>query len=94
MSTPVGGADQITVESDNASTSLHSEFLMARKRIEISFSEDTFAASPVVVVYGERPRLLVADLGWSREEAAAVRGQLAAFEEDWDAPGMDAYDAL
>jgi hypothetical protein len=38
--------------------------------------------------------LLIADLGWSREEAAEVRAQLAAFEEDWDAPGMGAYDAL
>jgi hypothetical protein len=25
-------------------------------------------------------------------EAAEVRGQLAAWEEDWNAPGMEAYD--
>jgi hypothetical protein len=25
-------------------------------------------------------------------EAAEVRGRLAAWEEDWNAPGMDAYD--
>lgn len=93
VSQPVAGTDRITVESDNASTSLRSEFLMARKRIEISLSVDTFTTSPVLV-YGERPRLLVSDLGWTREEALAVYAELAAFEEDWDIPSMSAYDAL
>ena len=41
-----------------------------------------------------RPRLLIADLGWTREEAVAVRAKLAAFEEDWDVPEMDIYDTL
>ncbi len=36
----------------------------------------------------------VASLGWSREQAALVRSQLASFEEDWNAPGMEAYDQL
>jgi hypothetical protein len=38
--------------------------------------------------------LLVADLDWSVEEAKETRARLAALEEDWDAPGMDAYDHL
>lgn len=38
--------------------------------------------------------LLVANLGWSAEEAKETRARLAALEEDWDAPGMDAYDDL
>jgi hypothetical protein len=37
-------------------------------------------------------RRRVADLGWTREEAALTRARLLAFEEDWNAPGMDAYD--
>ena len=37
--------------------------------------------------------LYVADLGWSREEAWVTRARLSSFEEDWDAPGMDIYDA-
>ncbi len=45
-----------------------------------------------------RPRiqggLLVSDLGWSLEKAAETRLRLQHFEEDWDAPGMAAYDAL
>jgi hypothetical protein len=40
---------------------------------------------------GERT---IASLGWTREQAAKVRNQLASFEEDWNAPGMEAYDRL
>ena len=38
--------------------------------------------------------LLVANLGWSAEEAKETRARLAALEEDWEAPGMEAYDHL
>jgi hypothetical protein len=38
--------------------------------------------------------LLVSDLGWTKEEAQETRARLAALEEDWDVPGMEAYDAL
>lgn len=38
--------------------------------------------------------LLVSDLGWSTEEAKETRARLAGLEEDWDAPGMEAYDQL
>jgi hypothetical protein len=38
--------------------------------------------------------LRVSDLEWSRGEAMQTRGRLVALEEDWDAPGMEAYDYL
>jgi hypothetical protein len=38
--------------------------------------------------------LLVSDLDWSAEEVRETRARLATLEEDWDAPGMEAYDAL
>jgi hypothetical protein len=38
--------------------------------------------------------LLVSNLGWNAEEAKETRARLAALEEDWDAPGMEAYDQL
>jgi hypothetical protein len=41
-----------------------------------------------------RNPLLIRDLGWSRREAAEIRRRLLPFEDDWNAPGMDAYDAL
>lgn len=33
-------------------------------------------------------------LGWAAIEALETRMRLASFAEDWDAPGMDAYDDL
>ncbi len=38
--------------------------------------------------------LLIEDLGWSKMEASETRNQLASFEVDWDAPGMELYDEL
>ena len=34
------------------------------------------------------------DLGWSIQETKETRTKLATFEEDWLAPGMEAYDNL
>ncbi len=42
----------------------------------------------------EELSLLVADLGWTPEQAADTRSRLASFAEDWDAPGMEGYDKL
>lgn len=34
------------------------------------------------------------EYGFSHGEAMILRQQLATFEDDWNAPGMEAYDAL
>ena len=34
--------------------------------------------------------LLVAELGWTRDEAADTRTRLLPFDAEWDALGMDA----
>lgn len=48
-----------------------------------------------VVTVGTAPsRLLVRDLGWTREQTIETRHRLATFEEDWNAPGMEVYDDL
>ena len=39
------------------------------------------------------PGLSLRDLGWTREQAKAVRAKLSSFAEDWDDPRMDVYDA-
>ena len=36
----------------------------------------------------------VSELGWTVEQAAAMRHRLSAFADDWNDPAMDAYDAL
>ncbi|MBI5167692.1 MAG: hypothetical protein HY998_08170 [candidate division NC10 bacterium] len=38
--------------------------------------------------------LLVSNLGWSAEEVQQTRARFAAWEEDWDGLGMEAYDHL
>jgi hypothetical protein len=38
--------------------------------------------------------LLISSLGWSDQEAAEIRLRLLPFEDDWNAPGMELYDAL
>lgn len=58
----------------------------------------TFRDEPGVVFDLNRPKRatpnFIADLGWSQAQAAETRAKLAAFEDDWGAPEMDAYDAL
>jgi hypothetical protein len=49
--------------------------------------------APVLVTFlrapkGKRPRKL------TRAERVELRARLVAWEEDWNAPGMEAYDAL
>jgi hypothetical protein len=39
-------------------------------------------------------RITIADLGWTREQAIAIRGLYGSIAEDWDDPAMDIYDEL
>ena len=39
-------------------------------------------------------RLDVKDLGWTFLETFETRVKLQSFEEDWNSPGMEAYDEL
>ena len=41
-----------------------------------------------------QPTQTVTTLGLTREQAHDARQRLGAFEEDWYAPGMEAYDEL
>lgn len=36
----------------------------------------------------------IQELGWTREQAAAIRYRLVSFGEDWEAPGVEVYDDL
>ena len=63
---------------------------------EADLSPETVASKgkPVPQTPAAAAPLLVADTGWRAEEARDTRARLAAWEEDWDAPGMEAYDRL
>ena len=34
----------------------------------------------------------ISELGWTRATARKIRESLSSFKEDWNSPGMDAYD--
>ena len=57
-------------------------FLMALETLEQPFPEKFHSPQ------------LIQELGWTREQATAIRYRFAAFREDWEAPGMDVYDDL
>jgi hypothetical protein len=40
------------------------------------------------------PGRSISELGWTTEQAAALRHKLSAWADDWNDPAMDAYDAL
>jgi hypothetical protein len=41
-----------------------------------------------------KSELAIEDLGWSPEETKETYYRLLNFKEDWEAPGMEAYDDL
>ena len=57
-------------------------------------SERTTMDEQLESMIARRKPLTIDDLGWTREEAAAVRALFGAMADDWDDPGMDAYDDL
>jgi hypothetical protein len=62
--------------------------------IDTSHEADSSKGKPSRMAQSATAPLLVSNLGWSAEEAKETRTRLAALEEDWDAPGMEAYDRL
>ena len=39
-------------------------------------------------------RIKARDLGWTQEQVASLKARQSSFREEWNAPGMDAYNAL
>jgi hypothetical protein len=46
----------------------------------------------VIVTFLQNGSIDLQALGWSSQQAAEVRNQLASFSEEWDSPEMSAYD--
>lgn len=58
---------------------------------------DDVTPGPAEVVVVVNPIPQGVDLiarGWTEAEATDTRARLKSFEADWEAPGMEAYDAL
>lgn len=41
-----------------------------------------------------KKQLLLCDLEWTKAETEETYYRFMSFKDDWDAPGMDAYDEL
>jgi hypothetical protein len=66
----------------------------AKKRRGDRESAHQIEAGPPRVTKKAPENASISRLGWSRAKAAEVRASLRAFDEDWNAPGMEAYDRL
>lgn len=64
-------------------------------RVELTEAPEGLGRSRVIVTFlpEEKPPLL-SDCGISEVQVADLRARLKSFEEDWDRPDMDGYDAL
>ncbi|HXQ24452.1 MAG TPA: hypothetical protein VN812_22405 [Candidatus Acidoferrales bacterium] len=65
------------------------------RQLTIALPDDV-APGPadVVVIVNPVQSVDLAAHGWTQAEAADTRARLKSFDADWEAPGMDAYDAL
>jgi hypothetical protein len=68
----------------------------ASRQLTISLPDDVQPgpAEVVVILNPLAEGLNLKARGWTEAEAAETRARLKSFEADWEAPGMEAYDAL
>jgi hypothetical protein len=61
-------------------------------KVELLQEPENITESRVIVTF--LPNLTASDdeTGLTPDEIADLRGKIAAWEEDWNAPGMEAYD--
>jgi len=64
-------------------------------RVELSERPDDLEEARVIVTFlpNVKPQQL-SDYGIDEAQAADLRARLRTFEEDWDRPDMEGYDAL
>lgn len=72
------------------------EGVYRKGRVELLEPAPTSSDARVIVTFLPEDGVVVdlASRGIGPEQAAALRQRLKAFQEDWDRPEMDAYDAL
>ncbi len=64
-------------------------------KIELSEKVPDIETAEVIVTFiPDGQGIKLAERGFSPEQIIELRERLATFEEDWNAPGMEAYDNL
>ncbi|MEA1051625.1 hypothetical protein U5801_17705 [Lamprobacter modestohalophilus] len=62
---------------------------------EMLWSRDGYRSGAATTISSLSGSLLeIKELGWSELQALKTRVRLESFAEDWEAPGMEAYDEL
>jgi hypothetical protein len=61
-------------------------------KVQLSESALDLPEGPVLVTFLSADASEVGPPSLTPEQLADLRGKLAAWEEDWNAPGMEAYD--
>ena len=66
------------------------------RKLTIALPDDVIPGPvEVVVIVNPLPRGIdLTERGWTEADAAEARARLRSFDDDWNAPGMEAYDAL
>lgn len=91
---------QVTPYSASDYSSLVADKLPLRAGVvvvsyEMLWSRDEYRSSAATTISNPSDRLLdIQELGWSELQALKTRVRLESFAEDWEAPGMEAYDDL
>jgi hypothetical protein len=64
-------------------------------KIELRDKLPTVSTSEVIVTFlANEPKIELINYGLTRPQVLELRERLATFEDDWNAPGMEAYDNL
>jgi hypothetical protein len=63
-------------------------------KVELTEIPTEIIEARVIVTFLPAGEVRLKDRGIDPDQAASLRARLRSFEEDWEAPGMEAYDAL
>ena len=68
------------------------EGIFRNGKVELLEEPNNLQESRVIVTFLPAAMGPEGELSFTPEEVDELRGKLAAWEEDWNAPGMEAYD--
>ena len=63
-------------------------------KVELLETPDDISEAPVIVTFLPVGTVDLRARGIDEKQAAELRARLRTFAEDWELPGMEAYDAL
>jgi hypothetical protein len=90
LSLPIQGQGRISRGGNDMIQSVEGVF--RNGKVELLQEPVDICEARVIVTFLPEAAGTAAGPAFTRDEIADLRGKLAAWEEDWNAPGMEAYD--